>query len=239
MRCIVGLDRPTGGRCTIRGVEYGKLPSPLTQVGALLDGRAFHPNRTARQHLRVVADTHGFPRRRVEEVLELTGIASVANKRLKGFSLGMGQRLGIANALLGDPEVLLFDEPVNGLDPDGVRWVRDLMRDLAAQGRTILVSSHLMSEMSLTADDLVVIGRGRLPTRPFTSPAPTSERSPTPWPKPGCSRKSNPARRTIRTASSTSPPEIERRSATSFTQPGSSSTSSPNRIHPWRTSSWS
>ena len=122
MRCIVGLDRPTGGRCTIRGVEYGKLPSPLTQVGALLDGRAFHPNRTARQHLRVVADTHGFPRRRVEEVLELTGIASVANKRLKGFSLGMGQRLGIANALLGDPEVLLFDEPVNGLDPDGVRW---------------------------------------------------------------------------------------------------------------------
>ena len=162
MRCIVGLDRPTGGRCTIRGVEYGKLPSPLTQVGALLDGRAFHPNRTARQHLRVVADTHGFPRRRVEEVLELTGIASVANKRLKGFSLGMGQRLGIANALLGDPEALLFDEPVNGLDPDGVRWVRDLMRDLAAQGRTILVSSHLMSEMSLTADDLVVIGRGRL-----------------------------------------------------------------------------
>ncbi|MGO1591847.1 MAG: ATP-binding cassette domain-containing protein [Ancrocorticia sp.] len=175
MRCIVGLDRPTSGRCTIGGVEYGQLKSPLTSVGALLDGKAFHPKRTARQQLRVVARTHGIPDKRVDDVLEMTGIAQVADKRLKGFSLGMGQRLGIANALLGDPEVLLFDEPVNGLDPDGVRWVRDLMRDLAAQGRTVLVSSHLMSEMSVTADELVVIGRGALiasgPIKNFTESA--------------------------------------------------------------------
>ncbi len=175
MRCIVGLDRPTSGRCTIQGVEYGKLKSPLTTVGALLDGKAFHPGRTARQQLQVVADSHGIPSRRVDDVLELTGITQVANKRLKGFSLGMGQRLGIANALLGDPDVLLFDEPVNGLDPDGVRWVRDLMRTLAAQGRTVLVSSHLMSEMAVTADDLVVIGRGKLiaagPVASFTESA--------------------------------------------------------------------
>lgn len=162
MRCIMGLDRPTGGKCRINGQEYGKLSSPLTTVGALLDGHAFHPSRTARQQLMVVADTHGFPKARVDEVLEMTGITSVANKRLKGFSLGMGQRLGIATALLGDPQVLIFDEPVNGLDPDGVRWVRELMRALAGQGRTILVSSHLMSEMAQTADDLVVIGRGKL-----------------------------------------------------------------------------
>jgi ABC-type multidrug transport system, ATPase component len=162
MRCIMGLDRPTGGKCTIDGREYGQLSSPLTTVGALLDGHAFHPGRTARQQLMVVADTHGFPKKRVDQVLEMTGIASVAGKRLKGFSLGMGQRLGIATALLGDPKVLIFDEPVNGLDPDGVRWVRELMRSLASQGRTILVSSHLMSEMAQTADDLVVIGRGKL-----------------------------------------------------------------------------
>ena len=175
MRCIVGLDRPTSGRCTVKGVEYSKLKSPLTSVGALLDGKAFHPSRTARQQLRIVADTHGIPSRRVDDVLELTGITQVANKRLKGFSLGMGQRLGIANALLGDPDVLLFDEPVNGLDPDGVRWVRQLMRTLASQGRTVLVSSHLMSEMSVTADELVVIGRGRLiaagPIKSFTESA--------------------------------------------------------------------
>ncbi|MDO4888519.1 MAG: ATP-binding cassette domain-containing protein [Actinomycetaceae bacterium] len=162
MRCIVGLDRPTAGRCTIRGVEYSKLSSPLTTVGALLDGHAFHPGRTARQQLRVVADTHGFPKSRVDEVLELTGITSVADKRLKGFSLGMGQRVGIATALMGDPEILIFDEPVNGLDPDGVRWVRELCRTLAGQGRTVLVSSHLMSEMAQTADNLVIIGKGRL-----------------------------------------------------------------------------
>ena len=175
MRCIVGLDRPTSGRCTIGGVEYSHLKSPITTVGALLDGKAFHPKRTARQQLRVVARTHGIPDKRVDDVLELTGIAQVADKRLKGFSLGMGQRLGIATALLGDPEVLLFDEPVNGLDPDGVRWVRELMRNLAGQGRTVLVSSHLMSEMAVTADDLVVIGRGSLiasgPIKNFTESA--------------------------------------------------------------------
>lgn len=175
MRCIVGLDRPTSGHCSIGGVEYSQLKSPITTVGALLDGKAFHPKRTARQQLRVVARTHGIPDKRVDDVLELTGIAQVADRRLKGFSLGMGQRLGIATALLGDPEVLLFDEPVNGLDPDGVRWVRELMRNLAGQGRTVLVSSHLMSEMAVTADDLVVIGRGSLiasgPIKNFTESA--------------------------------------------------------------------
>ncbi|VEI13001.1 ABC transporter ATP-binding protein [Trueperella bialowiezensis] len=161
MRCIVGLDRPTSGRVLIRGVEYGKLRSPLTMVGALLDGKAFHPGRTARQHLQIVAATHGFPKGRVDEVIAMTGLASVAKKKIGGFSLGMGQRLGIATALLGDPQVLIFDEPVNGLDPDGVRWVRHMMRELAREGRTVLVSSHLMSEMSQTADDLIIIGRGR------------------------------------------------------------------------------
>lgn len=162
MRCILGLDNPTKGRATIDGVEYHKLKSPLTKVGALLDSKAFHPKRTARQHLRIVAATHGISKSRVDEMLEMTGLTSVANKKLGSFSLGMGQRLGIAQALLGDPEVLLFDEPVNGLDPDGVRWVRTTMRDLAAEGRTVFVSSHLMSEMALTADDLVILGRGKL-----------------------------------------------------------------------------
>ncbi len=162
MRCIVGLDRPTSGRTAIKGQAYEKLASPLTTVGALLDGKAFHPKRTAKQQLEIVAASHGIGKARVNEVMELTGIAKVAKQKLGGFSLGMGQRLGIALALLGDPEVLIFDEPVNGLDPDGVRWVRKLMRDLAAEGRTVLVSSHLMSEMALTADDLVIIGRGRL-----------------------------------------------------------------------------
>ena len=162
MRCIVGLDTPTNGRALIRGVEYNKLRSPLTTVGALLDGKAFHPRRTARQHLQIVASTHGFPAPRVDEVIHLTGLASVAKKKVGDFSLGMSQRLGIATALLGDPQVLIFDEPVNGLDPDGVRWVRQIMRDLAREGRTVLVSSHLMSEMAQTADDLIIIGRGRL-----------------------------------------------------------------------------
>lgn len=162
MRCIVGLDRPTSGRALIGGTEYRNLASPLTAVGALLDGKAFHPGRTAMQHLRVVAKTHGFPHERVDEVIGFTGLESVAGKKIKGFSLGMGQRLGIATALLGDPQVLILDEPVNGLDPDGVRWVRSTMRSLAAEGRSVLVSSHLMSEMALTADDLVIIGRGRL-----------------------------------------------------------------------------
>lgn len=162
MRCIVGLDNPTAGRATIDGVSYADQPAPITKVGALLDGKAFHPKRTAEQHLRIIAATHAIPRDQVERVLEMTGIASVKRKKLGGFSLGMGQRLGIAVALLGDPEVLIFDEPVNGLDPDGVRWVRGLMRGLADEGRTILVSSHLMSEMALTADDLVIIGHGSL-----------------------------------------------------------------------------
>ncbi|MGJ9530018.1 ABC transporter ATP-binding protein [Actinotignum sp. GS-2025a] len=175
MRCIMGLDRPTSGRALIAGLPYEQLASPLTTVGALLDGKAFHGSRSARSHLQILAATHGIPARRVDEVIELTGIGSVAKRKLKGFSLGMGQRLGIAAALLGDPEVLLFDEPVNGLDPDGVRWVRLLMRTLAQQGRTILVSSHLMSEMQQTADDLLVIGRGRMiafgPIESFTEAA--------------------------------------------------------------------
>ena len=162
MRCIVGLDRPTSGRATINGVEYRHLKSPLTTVGALLDGQAFHAGRTARHHLKTVARTHAFPFERVDEVLTLTGLTEVADKKVGGFSLGMAQRLGIATALLGDPEVLIFDEPINGLDPDGVRWVRTLMKTLAAQGRTVFVSSHLMSEMALTADTLIIIGRGEL-----------------------------------------------------------------------------
>lgn len=162
MRCILGLDHPTSGRVTFGGVEYAKLPSPLTTVGALLDGKAFHRKRSARQHLVNVARTHGIPTRRVDEVLELTGLSGVAKRKAGEFSLGMSQRLGIAGALLGDPDVLMFDEPVNGLDPDGVRWIRTLMRGLAAEGRTVLVSSHLMSEMALTADDLIIIGRGKL-----------------------------------------------------------------------------
>lgn len=175
MRCIVGLDNPASGRATIDGVDYSDSPAPLTKVGALLDGKAFHPKRTARQHLEIVATTHGLPKARVRDVLELAGITAVADKKLGGFSLGMGQRVGIATALIGDPEVLIFDEPINGLDPDGVRWVRDLMRNLAAEGRTIFVSSHLMSEMSMTADDLVIIGRGSLidagPVEHFTKSA--------------------------------------------------------------------
>ncbi|WP_124054210.1 ABC transporter ATP-binding protein [Arcanobacterium ihumii] len=175
MRCMVGLDSPNNGHALFDGVEYSKLSAPLSKVGSLLDGKAFHPGRSARQHLTIVAQTHGIPQSRVDEVLTITGIDSVAKKKLKGFSLGMGQRLGIAVALLGDPEVLILDEPVNGLDPDGVRWVRQLMRNFAAEGRTVLVSSHLMSEMALTADDLVIIGRGKLiasgPIRDFTETA--------------------------------------------------------------------
>lgn len=175
MRCIVGLDKPTDGRALIHGRPYSELPAPLTTVGALLDAKSFHPNRTARNHLKVVAATHGFPKQRVDEVMEMTGIASVANKKVKGFSLGMGQRLGIATALLGDPEFLILDEPVNGLDPDGVRWVRDLVQTHAKRGGTVLISSHLMSEMAVTAQNLVVIGNGRLlatgPVKQFTESA--------------------------------------------------------------------
>jgi ABC-2 type transport system ATP-binding protein len=162
MRMIVGLDRPSAGAALVGGRRYAEFRHPLREVGALLEARAVHPGRSARRHLLAMARSNGIAAGRVEEVLGLVGLEGVAGKRAGSFSLGMGQRLGIAGALLGDPGVLLFDEPVNGLDPDGVLWVRRLMRSLAAEGRTVFVSSHLMSEMQLTADRLVVIGRGRL-----------------------------------------------------------------------------
>lgn len=164
MRMIVGLDHPNTGRALINGRPYNSLKSPLTQVGALLEAKAVHKGRSARGHLEALAATHGFPKSRVDEVITMTGLGSVAGKRAGGFSLGMGQRLGIAAALLGDPEILILDEPVNGLDPEGVRWVRTMVRSLASEGRTVFLSSHLMSEMSITADDLIVIGRGRIIT---------------------------------------------------------------------------
>ncbi|MFE7979597.1 ABC transporter ATP-binding protein [Streptomyces shenzhenensis] len=162
MRMILGLDNPTAGSVTIGGYPYRKLPNAARQVGALLDAKAVHGGRHARNHLLCLAQLSGIPARRVDEVLGVVGLQEVARKRSKGFSLGMGQRLGIAAALLGDPQVLLFDEPVNGLDPEGILWVRNLMKALAAEGRTVFVSSHLMSEMALTADHLIVIGRGQL-----------------------------------------------------------------------------
>ena len=162
MRLILGLDRPTRGSVTVHGKEFSQLAYPMREVGALLDAKAVHGGRSAYNHLLCLAQTNGLPRRRVGEVLELVGLTEVAKKRSKGFSLGMGQRLGIAAALLGDPAILMFDEPVNGLDPEGILWIRNLMKALAAEGRTIFVSSHLMSEMENTADHLLVIGRGRL-----------------------------------------------------------------------------
>ncbi|WP_049576983.1 ATP-binding cassette domain-containing protein [Streptomyces sp. SBT349] len=162
MRMILGLDHPTEGRVTIDGLGYERLPEPLTRVGALLEAKAVHPGRTAHHHLLCLAQSNGIPLGRIDEVLDLVGLSSVAKKRPKGFSLGMGQRLGIASALLGDPKILMFDEPVNGLDPEGIQWIRNLMKHLASSGRTVFVSSHLMSEMALTADHLVVIGQGRL-----------------------------------------------------------------------------
>ncbi|HYN93072.1 MAG TPA: ATP-binding cassette domain-containing protein [Pilimelia sp.] len=162
MRMVLGLDRPTGGQVRVNGRPYAAHRAPLREVGALLDAKAIHPGRTPYAHLRQLAATTGIGRRRVDEVIDMVGLTSVARKRTRGFSLGMGQRLGIAAALLGDPAVVLLDEPVNGLDPDGIRWIRGMLRSLAAQGRTVFVSSHLMSEMALTADHLVVVGRGRL-----------------------------------------------------------------------------
>ena len=162
MRLVLGLDAPSAGTVTVSGRRYPELPHPSHTVGALLDARAVHPGRTAVNHLLALARTAGLGRSRVDEVLGLVGLADVAGKRVGTFSLGMAQRLGIAAALLGDPPVLMFDEPVNGLDPEGIRWVRGFMRELAAEGRTVLVSSHLMSEMALTAHHLLVIGRGRL-----------------------------------------------------------------------------
>ncbi|MEU8880799.1 ATP-binding cassette domain-containing protein [Streptomyces hydrogenans] len=173
MRMILGLDAPTSGRVTIGGHPFRQLPNAPRQVGALLDAKAVHGGRSARNHLLSLAQLAGIPARRVDEVLGVVGLQDVAKRRSKGFSLGMGQRLGIAAALLGDPQVLLFDEPVNGLDPEGILWVRNLMKKLAAEGRTVFVSSHLMSEMALTADHLIVIGRGQLladmPVKQFIS----------------------------------------------------------------------
>lgn len=162
MRVILGLDHPTSGLATINGKPYRDVPAPMHEVGALLEGKAVHGGRSARKHLTWLAQAGGIPTSRVEEVMEMVGLTQVANRKVGGFSLGMSQRLGIATAMLGDPEVLLFDEPVNGLDPEGIRWVRTFMRTLASEGRTVLVSSHLMSEMEETAEHVIVIGRGKL-----------------------------------------------------------------------------
>ena len=162
MRMIMGLDAPTAGDVTVKGRHFQDLRWPLREVGALLEAKAIHPGRSARTHLKMLAETNHISMARVDELLDVVGLTSVAGKRAGKYSLGMGQRLGIAAALLGDPEVLLFDEPVNGLDPDGIRWVRNLLKGLAREGRTVFVSSHLMSEMSLTADEVVIIGKGKL-----------------------------------------------------------------------------
>ena len=173
MRMILGLDRPTAGSVTVNGKPFAEVYSAMREVGALLDAKAVHGGRSAYNHLLCLAQTNSIPRRRVDEVIGIVGLEDVARKRSKGFSLGMSQRLGIAAALLGDPDVLMFDEPVNGLDPEGIRWIRLLMRSLAAEGRTVFVSSHLMSEMENTADHLIVIGRGKLiadcPVAEFTA----------------------------------------------------------------------
>ena len=162
MRMIMGLDRPDAGQALVAGRRYRDLPWPLREVGAVLEAKGFHPGRSAHSHLTALAASNDDPRSRVDEVLDLVGLTDAARRRAGNFSLGMGQRLGVAAALLGDPQVLLLDEPVNGLDPEGVRWIRNLLRSLAGQGRTVFVSSHLIAEMALTADRLVVIGRGRL-----------------------------------------------------------------------------
>ena len=162
MRMIVGLDRPTSGTVTVNGRPYAEHRKPLGEVGVLLDAKAVHTGRSAYQHLRAVAATHGIGTARVKEVIEMTGLQSVAKKRVGGFSLGMGQRLGIAAAMIGDPRTLILDEPVNGLDPEGVKWVRTMVRYLAGEGRTVFLSSHLMSEMAQTEDQLLVIGRGKI-----------------------------------------------------------------------------
>ncbi|MFD8395299.1 ATP-binding cassette domain-containing protein [Streptomyces sp. NPDC059680] len=162
MRMIVGLDAPTSGSVTVNGHRYARHQAPLQEVGALLEAKSIHPGRSAYHHLGALALTHGIPRRRVDEVVELAGLGSVAKKRAGAFSLGMGQRLGIAAALLGDPQTVMLDEPVNGLDPEGVLWIRNLLTSLADEGRTVFVSSHLMSEVALVADHLIIVGRGRL-----------------------------------------------------------------------------
>ena len=175
MRLILGLDRPTAGDVTVNGKHYRDHAAPLHEVGTLLEARSVHTGRSASNHLLAMAQTHGIPRRRVDELIDLVGLREVAKKRAGKFSLGMGQRLGIAAALLGDPRTVMLDEPVNGLDPEGIHWIRHLLRDLASEGRTVFVSSHLMSEMALTADHLIVVGRGRLiadtPTHEFLQQA--------------------------------------------------------------------
>jgi ABC-2 type transport system ATP-binding protein len=162
MRLIMGLDAPSEGCATVNGKRYAEHADPLSEAGALLEAGAIHPGRSARNHLLALAQTQDIKRSRVEEVIDLVGLREVARKRVGQFSLGMGQRLGVASALLGDPQTLILDEPINGLDPDGIHWIRDLLTGLAAEGRTVLLSSHLMSEMALTADHLIIIGRGRL-----------------------------------------------------------------------------
>ncbi len=162
MRMILGLDAPTVGRVTVNGKHYAEHPAPLHEVGALLEARAIHTGRSARNHLLALAATHGIPSRRVDDVIELVGLSEVASRRVGGFSLGMGQRLGIAVALLAHPATLILDEPVNGLDPEGIRWIRNLLKGLASEGRTVFLSSHLMNEMAITADHVIVVGRGRL-----------------------------------------------------------------------------
>ncbi|HEY4018190.1 MAG TPA: ATP-binding cassette domain-containing protein [Pseudonocardiaceae bacterium] len=169
MRMILGLDKPDTGHVLINGTPYTQLHQPLRTVGALLDAKWVHPNRSARAHLHWLARSNNIPTTRIDDVLDIVGLTAVANRRAGGFSLGMSQRLGIAAALLGDPQVLLFDEPVNGLDPEGILWIRKFMHNLANQGRTVLVSSHLLSEMSLTATDLIVIGKGQLITQATTT----------------------------------------------------------------------
>jgi ABC-2 type transport system ATP-binding protein len=162
MRMLIGLDRPDAGQATVNGKPYRELRQPLREVGAMLEARAFHPGRSARAHLRALALSNAIPAARVGEVLRLTGLEAVGGRRAGKFSLGMAQRLGIAAALLGDPQTVILDEPVNGLDPDGVRWIRNLVKSLAAEGRTVLISSHLISEVAQTAEELIVIGQGRL-----------------------------------------------------------------------------
>ncbi len=162
MRMILGLDRPTSGSVTVNGRSYADLPAPMQEVGALLDAKAIQGGRTARQHLRWMTKAGGLPAERIDQVLDMVGLSDVADRGVGGFSLGMSQRLGLATALLGDPRILIFDEPVNGLDPEGIRWIRGLLQHLASEGRTIFLSSHLMSEMEETADHVIVIGRGRL-----------------------------------------------------------------------------
>ncbi|MDQ8044454.1 MAG: ABC transporter ATP-binding protein [Solirubrobacteraceae bacterium] len=162
MRMMLGLDAPTSGTATVNGKDYRDLQAPLHEIGAMLEARAIHTGRSAYNHLLAMAQTHGIGRRRVEEVIDLVGLSHVAKQRVGGFSLGMGQRLGIASALLGDPAAVILDEPANGLDPEGILWIRNLLRSLAAEGRTVFLSSHLMSEMALTAEHLVVVGKGRL-----------------------------------------------------------------------------